>query len=406
LPTGRHNPGSTPIRVLMAITDLQVGGTPLDVLRLATSLPRDRFRVLVVPLADVGAVGERLQAAGIPVVPCNARSAHDVRALLRLYHTIRAFRPDIVHSLLFHANVAARLVAPAAGVPADRIVCSILTVERERPWHLRGETLTCRRCRWIVGNSPSVVDHLHRAARVPRSRLRLIRGAIDTAAVAAARPIPRRDLGLPEDAPLVLWVGRMDPVKGLDELIQACAMLRERVPIHVLLAGEGAYEPAVCRRIEALNAASFVHRLGRRDDIAALLATADLFAFPSRSEGLPTALMEAMAAGKPIVTTKAPGCRDLVRDGQTGLTVPVGDARALAEAMANLLQDEDLRRRLGTAAAAWARTHCDWPAALQQWVALYEELCERPGAPLEEPRSGTSPPPHGGGASLAASAAR
>ncbi|MGB9623789.1 MAG: glycosyltransferase [Phycisphaerae bacterium] len=374
MPTSRRNPDSRPIRLLIVITDLKVGGTPLDVLRLATSLPRDRFRVLVVPLADVGPVGERLQAAGIPVAPCNARSARDVRALLRLYRTIRAFRPDIVHALLFHANVAARLVAPAAGVPADRIVCSILTVERERLWHLRGETLTCRRCRWIVGNSRSVVDHLHRAAHVPRRRLRLIRGAIDTTTIAAARPIPRRDLGVPEGVPLVLWVGRMDPVKGLDELIQACAMLRERLPIHVLLAGEGTYESAVRRRIAVLGASSFVHRLGRRDDVAALLATADLFAFPSRSEGLPTALMEAMAAGKPIVTTDAPGCRDLIRHGQTGLTVPVGDARALADAMARLLDDADLSRRLGAAAAAWALANCDWPAALRQWIALYEEV--------------------------------
>lgn len=369
-----------PIRILILITDLQVGGTPLDVLRLATGLPKDRFRVLVVSLADVGPIGERLLAAGIPVEPCHARNAYDFRALGRLYRILRTFRPDVVHSLLFHANIAARLIGPAAGVPIDRIVCGILTVERERPWHLRGENLTCRRCRCVIGNSPSVVDHLHGAAHVPRSRLRLIRGAIDVDAIARAQPIARHDLGVPDGVPIILWVGRMDPVKGLEVLVEASALLARQHAVRVLLAGEGAYEATVRRRIAEANAGEFVRLLGRRDDVAALLATADLFVFPSLTEGLPNALIEAMAAGVPIVTTDAPGCRDLIRHGHTGLIVPAGAVRELAAAMDRVLSQAELRGRLGAAAAEWAREHCRWSSALPKWVALYEETAAHSGA--------------------------
>ncbi len=373
LSRSHHSRSDGPIRVLMVITDLKVGGTPLDVLRLATGLPRDRFRILVVSLADVGPIGERLRAAGIPVDACLARSAFDVRAIARLYRIVRTFRPDVVHSLLFHANVAARLVAPAAGVPASRIVCGILTVECERRWHLRVENLTCRRCRCVIGNSDSVVNHLNRAAHVPPSRLRLIHGAIDVYAMAAARPVPRHELGVPDGIPLLLWVGRMDPVKGLDELVDAAALVRRHTPIQALLVGEGAYESCVRQRIARAGAAEFIHVLGRRDDVAALLATADLFVFPSRTEGLPNALIEAMAAGKPIVTTDAPGCRDLIRNEETGLIVHVGDVRALAGAVERLLADTGLRSHLGAAAVRWAQAHCRWPVAAVKWATLYEE---------------------------------
>ncbi len=366
-------------RILYVITDLNVGGTPLDVLRLATSLPRDRFRPLVVSLADVGPIGRRLQAAGVAVEACGARGVRDVRALWRLRRIIRAFRPDVVHSLLFHANIAVRIVGPMAGVPADRIVCSILTVETERHWHLRVENLTCRACRFVIGNSRSVVDHLHRAGRVPRSRLRWMPGGIDVDGVAGAAPLDRQALDIPAGIPIVLWVGRLDPVKGLDELVEAAVLLRRRTAAQFLLVGEGSYEAAVRQRVARAGAGECVRLLGRRDDVPSLLAAADVFVFPSRAEGLPNALIEAMAAAKAIVATDAPGCRDLIRHEQSGLLVPVGDPAALAAGVERLLRDADLRLRLGTAASAWARAHCDWTVIRRDWAALYERVASDAG---------------------------
>lgn len=363
-----------PIRLLILITDLDVGGTPLDVLRLATSLPRDRFAPLVVSLADVGPVGNRLQAAGIPVAACNARTTYDVRALARLIGIVRTFRPDILHSFLFHANLAARLLGPVMGVARDQTLCTILTVETERLWHLHVEALTCRRCRYVVANSRSVFRHLHGAAGVPRSRLRLIPGGVDLDAVVGVPPLDRRRLGLPANAPIALWVGRLDPIKGLDDLITAAAILRPRAMVHFVLVGEGPYELALRRRMRETGTSDVVHLLGRRDDIPALLAMADLFVFPSRAEGLPNALLEAMASAKPIVTTDAPGCRDLICPERTGLIVPPRDPRELAHAIERLIHDPALSAKLGTAARHWVAHHGSWSRTRRAWLTIYEEI--------------------------------
>jgi len=366
------------VRILFVITDLKVGGVPLHLLRLATALDRRRFSVAVVSLADIGPVGERLLRAGIPVGACEAAGPWDARALGRLYAYIRARRPDILHSLLFHANVACRLVGPAAGIPIRRILCEIQTAEYERPWHLSLDGATVRLCRLEIGNSPSVIRHLYRRAHIPHRRLRLIEGGVDVGAIAAAGPADRAALGVSPDTSLVLWVGRLDPVKGLDELVDAAKLVRQGGGRAVfLLAGAGGYEPALRRRITSTGAEEYVRLLGRRDDVASLLKAADVFAFPSRTEGLPNALMEAMAAGAAIVTTDAAGCRDLVRNEQTGLVVRVGDTPALAAAIRRLLADRALRERLGAAAAAFARDRCSWTKAVARYTELYEEVAGR-----------------------------
>ena len=160
-----------PIRLDYLITDLQTGGVPLHLFRLASRLPSERFRVRVISLADVGPVGKKLRAANVPVEACGARSVLDARALFRLFQLLKADPPDILHALLFHANTAARIIGPLAGVNIRHIVTEIQTAETERRWHLIVDNLTCRLCRCEIGNSPSVVEHLHRVGHLPYSRL-------------------------------------------------------------------------------------------------------------------------------------------------------------------------------------------------------------------------------------------
>lgn len=362
------------VRLLMLITDLEVGGVPLHLLRLATALPADRFETLVVSLAALGPVGTRLQQAGIAVHVCHATGPRDLAALMRLHRHIRDYRPHVLHAFLLHANLAARFVGPLAGIPPRRILCEIQTVERERRWHLRADGLTCRLCRFTAGNSPSVVAHLHRAAHIPRSRLRLMPGGVDADAFASATPVDRGELGIPTDETMILWVGRLDPVKGLDDLIHAATLLRTQRRIRLLLVGAGEHEAAVRHCVSRYGAASFVHLLGRRDDVPSLLAAADIFTLPSYTEGLPNALMEAMAAGKPAVATDVPGCRDLIRHGETGLLVPPHNAAALRDALAALCDDAALRRRLGAAARRWVREHHDWSKVVRAWADVYETV--------------------------------
>lgn len=367
--------GSRPITLTYVITDLEVGGVPLHLYRLATRLPRDRFRIRVISLAGEGPIGRRLVEAGVPVFACGARSATDVPALAALHRLLRQDRPDILHAMLFHANTAARIIGPLAGVPAARILCEIQTAECERLWHLAVDNLTCRLCRLEIGNSPSVVEHLRRRAHIPRTRLRCVWGAVDVDAFSQAQPITRAELGLPLDEPVVLWTGRLDPVKGFEEMLGAFARVVRGCPASLLLAGEGPYRPEIERLIARHGLTGRVRLLGARHDISRLLCGADAFLFCSRTEGLPNSVLEAMAARLPIVATSAPGCRDLIQHGVSGLLAPVGAVESLATNLLAVLTNRDLACHLGEAAHRWVREYADLRTWVETWIDLYVQCC-------------------------------
>lgn len=352
--------------ILYVITDLELGGVPLHLHRLARAM-RDRgYRVTVASLSGPKAavpaggmvhapvampVGEMLYESGLPVYSCDGRSGWDYHVIGRLADIIRDTRPDLIHSFLFHANIAARFAALSSGFPRERVICEIQTVEVERRWHLWVDRFTHRLCRFTIGNSPSVIDHLHRYARIPLDRLRLVRGGVDVDRIRSAVPMDRASLGLQATDQMVLWVGRLDPVKGLDVLIRAFEPVARETNAHLLLVGGGELREELEGLVRERRLEPRIHFLGPRTDVPSLLKAADLFVFPSRTEGLPNALLEAMAAGCPIVTTDVPGCRDLITHEESGLLVPYGDTLALAGAMRRLLRDRSTAGRFAEAAS-------------------------------------------------------
>ncbi|MCC7294045.1 MAG: glycosyltransferase [Phycisphaerales bacterium] len=367
--------------VLYVITDLEVGGVPLHLLRLACAM-RDRGRsVRVVSLARPGPVGGQLAAAGITVGSCRAAGGWDARVFPRLTRFIREIRPRVIHAMLFHANFAARIAARLAGFPADRVLCEIQTVEIERRWHLLVDRWTNGGCRFTIGNSPSVIAHLAEHARIPADRLRLIRGGIDVERVDAVTPADRGVMGLHAEDRVILWAGRLDPIKGVDVLLCAMALLRETEPRAVLLlAGDGPMRTELQRQAIALNLGESARFLGMRTDVAALMKCCDVFAFPSRTEGLPNALLEAMACRCAIVTTDAPGCHDLIEPERTGLRVAPNDEASLASALARLLSDRPLASALAREARLAVTTSWHFARMLDDYAAAYVEADAATGA--------------------------
>lgn len=359
--------------LLYVITDLELGGVPLHLHRLVGAMRVRGLTAAVISLAAAGPVGKMLEADGVTVYSCEGRGGWDFRVFVRLAKFIQAAKPGLIHSLLFHANLAARWAAAKVGFPPSRVLCEIQTVEVERRWHLWVDRVSYDGCRFTIGNSPSVIEHLATHARIPRDQLRLVRGGINPAPIRAAKPIERRSLGLPHDAAMVLWGGRLDPVKGLSLLIESFRLIHEEANAHLCLAGAGPIREQLERLVRGLQLTHCVHFLGPRVDVAELLKAADVFVFPSRTEGLPNALLEAMAAACPIVTTDVPGCRDLIVNGQTGLVVPYADTQALAAAMLRLLGDPVLAARLGAQASKVVEAEWNFLQTCQGYASLYDE---------------------------------
>jgi len=214
-----------------------------------------------------------------------------------------------------------------------------------------------------------------------------VRGGIDPRPYQDAKSADRVALGLVAEDRIVLWAGRLDPVKGLELLVDAFAGIAEKCRAKLLLAGDGPLRGRLENQIAQCKLQGSVRLLGVRRDIPALLKTADVFVFPSRTEGLPNALLEAMAAGCPIVTTDVPGCRDLVQDDWTGLIVPFGEPARLAAAIERLLEDRGAAKRLAAQACAEVTSRWHLDATFRTYAELYAEAVNAPEDAVAPPEA-------------------
>jgi glycosyltransferase involved in cell wall biosynthesis len=208
---------------------------------------------------------------------------------------------------------------------------------------------------------------------IPSRRLRVIPNAVP-APVPAGHDV-RAELGIPASAPVVVTVCQLRPEKAVEVLVESAALLRDRHPeLRVLVAGEGAERGRLESLIKELGLADTVLLLGTRRDVPDILVAADVTVCCSDFEGTPLSVMEYMGAGKPVVATRVGGLPEVVQDGVHGLLVEPRDPVGLADALARLLEEEPLRRRLGEAARIRQQTTFDLDAAVRRIEELYDQL--------------------------------
>lgn len=356
------------MRVALLVTDLERGGTPLRLARLARGLKQTGVEVHVGCLASFGPVGAELERDGIPTYACEAHSARDVLTLRRLARHLRRIQPDLVHAALTHANVAARLVGDWLRIP---VVTSTATIEVERRWHLMAERCTAGMDRGQIVNSRALADHVAARFGVPRERIHVVPPSIGPVPERIERVAARSQLGLPVDAFVALWVGRFDPVKRVDVAIRCAELLAGR-GCHLLLAGDGPARAEIEMLVQGSPAGSRVHVLGWQSNLAGVMSAADVFLFPSLTEGMPNAVLEAMAFGLPVVGSRIPALSELAGDEERLLLVGGIRAEEYARALLRLAEDAALREQLGRRGGEWARGCLDVGRTVAATRAVYE----------------------------------
>jgi glycosyltransferase involved in cell wall biosynthesis len=365
--------------VVLMIGQLGMGGTEKQVVLLACGLRERGIDVSVWVLFGDKETWHRdaLRRAGIQVVDVGlyryrslCRALQNLTRLSSMIMRLRRERPDILHAFLFHAYLTGAPVARLARIPvfvAGRR--SLGNFKEDRPVALAAERLTTRFTNLIIANAEAVAQDTKRRERVGDDKVEVVYNGLSEQAFA---PVPP---AVVETAnPVVLCVANLKRCKGHRHLLEAVGRLQtDGRPCTLLLAGEGPERQSLER--QAAHLRIDVRFLGRCEDVRPLLARADVVAHPSLEEGMSNAVMEAMAAGRPIVATSVGGTPELLAG--RGLLVPADAPAALAETIGQVLADHGLAARLGEAARDWSHEHLSAATMVDRHIQIYSGLLER-----------------------------
>jgi glycosyltransferase involved in cell wall biosynthesis len=394
-----------PAKVLVFIGALDVGGSESDVARNFPRFDRDRFEVTIAEFNHAGPLGADLDAAGVRVI--SRRTSEEFRAARRggrlaelreraavlrwVVGVLRSEDPDITHSVLPHSYVYQIMGAAIAHSRARTVMSRrSLNFYKNTQWLFSWleRVVLHRRVDIVIGNSQAIVGELI-AEGVDAHRVRLIYNGIDLAPYVrseVARAAARERLGIERDAFVMIAVGNLHTYKGHRDLIEACAEIRASLPAgwRLIIAGrdQEGNRATYDALIESLGLGQNVRLLGLVPDVSGLLLAGDLFVQPSHHEGLPNAVIEAMAASLPVVGTLVGGIPELVvgasdgasTAGTTGWLVEPSDSHALALALATAASDSALRAAMGRRGRARAEALFSIERSVGEYEAIYGEL--------------------------------
>jgi glycosyltransferase involved in cell wall biosynthesis len=378
------------IRVAFCVDNLNIGGTELNAVRLAERLDRSRFVLRVVSLQADGPLAARYRAAGIPLdvfSPGSIFGRNGVREGFRLRNYLRAHAIEVFHAHDMYSNLfgcfwarlaGSRVIASRRwqGIPAPRRGWNIAS---RVPYHVAHVALA---------NSPRVGEMLHHLDHVARRRIAVVPNFLDEQTF---NPLPSefrqamvQELDLAGARAIIGVVANLRPVKDHPTLLRALAHIRPRWPdVKVVLVGDGPSRDELQRLARDLGVARQVVFAGRRPNDPNPNHLFDIGVLCSKREGMPNSVLEAMAAGIPVVATDVGGVGDAIVEGQTGHLVPHGNPERLAAALESLLANPDRARDMGRAGKQRAQELYSPQAALTALESLYLRLARRDVRPAK-----------------------
>lgn len=385
-------PQFSQIKIFKFIPEFDYGGTERHVATLSQMLDRSRFDLRLGCVRRRGAFLNELEKSEIPISEYFFNSLYKINTFkrqIRLASDLRKERIQIVHSYNFYANVFTIPAAKYAGAPV-----TIASIRDEgvylTPAKKRMQKFICRWADCILVNAEAIKAWLLEQG-YHSGKIAIIKNGIDLSKFPdrGVRSGFRRELGLPLDAPLVVMLSRMNPQKGVEHFLEAAAYVKRLCPEAYFLLVGGAfhahkgkikrnddYQEQLTRCAARLGLGKHLIFTGFRSDVPDVLAEAAVSVLPSFSEGLSNTLLESMAAGVPVVTTRVGGNPEVIEHGKGGILVPPRDSRALAEAIYAILKNRDLAKSLGEAGRRRVADRFSLDRMVRETQDLYMKLLE------------------------------
>ncbi|MEK6257367.1 MAG: glycosyltransferase [Planctomycetota bacterium] len=394
-------------RVVLLIPTLDRSGAEKQFTLLATRLPREEFDVRAIALTRGGPYEAEFHAAGVPLTVIGKRAKFDPFSFWRLRDELRRHDPDILHTWLFAANAYGRLCAHA--IPRAKIVVSERCIDSWKSgWQLWLDRRLISRTDRLVGNSPSVVE-FYRELGVPPEKLVCIPNGIECGVRSAECGVKTRDsigewmppedssfvtphsalraprspsllaeLNLPPDAFLAGFIGRLAKQKRVEDLIWAVETLRQIRPrLQLVVIGDGPERERLEQFTRDVHCTGHVRFLGHREDAARILPAFDVLCLASSFEGMSNSVMEAMAAGLPVLASDIPPNRELVVPGETGFLFKLADSVGVMQFLRRLIDEPGLGERLGRAGRERIQREFSIERMVDGYANVYRQLMGR-----------------------------
>jgi glycosyltransferase involved in cell wall biosynthesis len=380
-----ENPQRPVRRVFYLVDSFDVGGTETQAVELALRMGAAGYEVTLGSLREQGPLLEKLRGAPVVVKEFHPRGGIDspqgIYQILRLSWFLRRGRFNVVHTHDLWSNLVGVPAARLAGVPA------IVSSQRDLSqfdWYQGNRRVWLRRIQnlsnVVLANATQVRDTLIAEVRFAPEKLRVIRNGVDIERfqVSSEREVLFPDV---ENGKLIVLVGNMrSDVKGHPWLIAAApAVLREFPSTRFILVGDGKARESFANQVAELGLSRNFLFLGRRSDIPQILASCDIAVLPSRSEGLPNAVLEYMAAGLPVVVSRVGGSEELVEDGVTGLLVSAEDSAALSAAFLRYLRNPEEAKQMAQSGREFVTRNFSFDRLVREVDELYTALLAKGG---------------------------
>ncbi|PHS74388.1 MAG: sugar transferase [Porticoccus sp.] len=389
---------TTPL-VAHIIYALGTGGLENGLINIINRTPPDRYRHVIICLTNADDFANRITLPGVQVIQLHKPAGQNFRVFWDLWKTLRTLRPDVVHTRNL-ASLEMQLVT--------LLMPGIKRVHGEHGRDIHDLDGTNKKYNLLrramqpfvhryIAVSQDLLQWLKHTVAIPEKKLRQIYNGVD-----AEKFLPRQgnaqrgDLTppgfLPENAVVVGTVGRLAEVKNQQLLIEAVGYLLTKRPIlrrtlRLVLVGDGPLKLQLVDRVKQLGISDVVWFSGDRNDVPVLMQLMDIFILPSLAEGISNTLLEAMASGLPVIATSVGGNVELVEDGVNGRLVPVNNVSAMANAVAELVDDPALRQSMGEKGLALVRTTFNWEKTVTNYLAVYDTLLGVDSAPLNSNRT-------------------